>query len=559
MYYINFYIIILIILVWPKNTNAQSVTVIINEIMADPEPVLGLPAVEYVELKNAGSGPVELEGYQWKDRSSQSILGSCRLAAGEILILCAMSDTALFSGYGRVMGLHPWPRLNNSDDDLELWSSRGLLVDRLSYSSSWYGNTKKDDGGYSLERINDFSWCGSEGNWGASNSATGGSPGEENSISSIDHSAPKLVKVIAEDSVRLRLDFDETVSPSSNPRILIEPEAVVSETSIGPGNEIIVNLGTALQGGIRYRMELSHVTDCSGNLAFAKQQKFFYLPEDPEPGDVVINEILFDPFPGGSDFVEIYNQSDLHINLRDWQIGNFSDSLVSVRVLTEEDFILSPGDHVVLSRDPADIKFHYPKSKHSRFLECSLPTLSNEMGSFAIADADGVMHDSITYHSDHHYTLLLEVEGVSLERIDPRAESMDHHNWMSAAESVGFASPGFLNSQSAPAHYQQAEIQIEPELILPQHDGNQDYTQIIYNFPKGGNVANVRIFDLKGNIIRHLVRGQYLGRSGFFTWDGTDWRSRRVKSGHYLISVEVFHDDGSQNTWLGKVSVAPRF
>ena len=42
----------------------------------------------------------------------------------------------------------------------------------------------------------------------------------------------------------------------------------------------------------------------------------FGLPDYVQPKDIVINEILYDPLPGGSDFVELYNKSNKIIDLK---------------------------------------------------------------------------------------------------------------------------------------------------------------------------------------------------------------------------------------------------
>ena len=49
-------------------------------------------------------------------------------------------------------------------------------------------------------------------------------------------------------------------------------------------------------------------------------------------------------------------------------------------------------------------------------------------------------------------------EGYSLERVDPLRPSSDNSNWQTAADVAGRATPGFLNSQYAPAPATSGEI-----------------------------------------------------------------------------------------------------
>ena len=128
--------------------------VVINEIMADPSPVVGLPELEFIEIYNASANYINLDSAQIGDPSTTStILGIEVLGPGEYAILCHQNNSAQFSGFGRVIGLSTFPTLNNAGDQLSLFVG-GLLVDDLNYTDTWYDDVNKKSGGFSLEQIN---------------------------------------------------------------------------------------------------------------------------------------------------------------------------------------------------------------------------------------------------------------------------------------------------------------------------------------------------------------------------------------------------------------------
>jgi hypothetical protein len=67
----------------------------------------------------------------------------------EYIILCAAKDTLLFKPYGKTIGLHPWPSLNNSSDSIQL-KFKGELWQEIAYNLSYYQSKEKENGGYSL-------------------------------------------------------------------------------------------------------------------------------------------------------------------------------------------------------------------------------------------------------------------------------------------------------------------------------------------------------------------------------------------------------------------------
>jgi flagellar hook assembly protein FlgD len=135
-----------------------------------------------------------------------------------------------------------------------------------------------------------------------------------------------------------------------------------------------------------------------------------------------------------------------------------------------------------------------------------------------------------------------------LERINPNGAS-DGTNFHSAAESVNFATPAYQNSQYSLSTIFKGDVNIDPETFSPDNDGYQDLLNINYQFPEPGNVANVRIYDRKGRLIRDLINNELLGLKGTFKWDGITEDNNKARIGVYLIYFEVFNPNGEQKVY----------
>ncbi|MBN8653763.1 MAG: lamin tail domain-containing protein [Cytophagales bacterium] len=537
--------------------------IILTEIFADPTPQIGLPDAEFIELYNRSVNPIDLAGWKFTDGSSTATLPTRIILPGQYLILTSNANAPLYNTFGNVLGAPNFPTLNNAGEALRVYAPGNQLIDSVNFNLSWYADEDKQAGGWTLELIDVNNICGEENNWTASEATTGGTPGAVNSVNTNkpDLTGPRLLTATVVTNSELLLTFDEklekpiTIQPFSIAPVV----AITSAQIISPAlRQIKLTLATNLQPKQLYTLTIVGLRDCAGNeIQETHNHKIFALPEAAESGDVLLNEILFNPRPGGVDFVELVNVSDKYINLKNWSLANFADNTISnARVITAQDIILSPGNFVAVTADGIVLKNQYPLSVEANFLIATIPSMNDDAGSIALISDTGANLDYLIYEANFHTPILKDKEGVSLERIAPSVATMNRNNWKSASSAAGFATPGYINSNSKPdAALKEDQIIIEPEIFSPDRPG-QDFAQIQYKFEQTGWVANVKIADQQGRILKELANNETLGYEGFFRWDGDRADGSRVRVGYYFVWFEVFQLDGQIKTFRKRVVVA---
>jgi len=528
--------------------------ILINEIFADPSPVVGLPDAEFAELYNNSNKIIDLNGFYFSDNTNVLNLTGKILPPGGYLILCANGDTSSFKSFGAVMGVSSWSTLlNNAGDDMFLRDSDSNIIHTVSYTDDWYNNTFKDGGGWSLEMIDPSNPCAEESNWAASVNADGGTPGKQNSVygSNPDTDSPVLVRADVLDSVNVQLTFDENLNSNGvdSAIYVINKGISVSLDSLLSPRTVKLTLSTELQKSTIYTVTVTGLDDCVGNTIGVNNTADFVFPEQGLVGDLIINEVLFNPRDNnsgtGSDFVEIYNNSTRYIDLAGWQLANWDkDTIDNLKSITANPYVIFPGNYVVLSKDIANIEYEYPLGIVETYLEMSsMPSYINGDGMVILISSVNTVIDSFSYDEDMHFVLLNDVNGVSLERLDFDRLTSDKTNWHSAAEAVGFATPGYLNSQYTPSSTS-GEVSVNPEVFSPDNDGVDDVVNINYAFDDAGFVGSITIFDSNGRPVKYLIKNELLGTEGTFSWDGSNEISERARIGIYVVYFEVFGVNG---------------
>lgn len=552
------------------STNAQIANrydIVIDELMADPTPQIGLPNNEWIELKNTSAIAINLQGFKLSDAAGTSgAMPNFILKPDSFVIVCTASAVAAMSAFGTVISVTSFPSLDNDGDQIYITSVQGKVIHTVSYDGSWYKNELKKDGGWTLEMVDTKNPCSGFSNWKAGIDLKGGTPGKKNSIdgNNADQTSPKFLRAFATDSLNITITFDEPLdsmkaATAGNYSISDGIGTPQSAIAVFPAfDKVNFKLNSPLQRNKVYTITANNVTDCAGNVIGNSKTARVGLSSVADSFDVVINEILFNPKPTGVDYIEIYNRSQKIIDLKQLYIANRNSTNVisSIKQLSFESILLFPQDFLVITEDPSIVKTEYVTTNPEAFLTVnSMPSFSDDKGNVIILNAQGNIVDEVKYSDKWHFQLISNTEGVSLERIDYNSPSIQN-NFHSAATSVGYGTPGYKNSQYRIDAQAQGEITVTPEIFSPDNDGIDDFATINYSFPSPGYVTNISIFDAAGRPVRYLQRNALSGLTGSYRWDGLGEKLQKMPVGIYIIFTEIFNIDGKRKQFKNTIVLA---
>ena len=286
--------------------------------MADPTPQVGLPNNEWIELRNTTTSPINLSGWRISDATSSSgPMPNFTLKPDSVVIICSSAAVNAISAFGPTISVTNFLSLDNSGDLLSLKDAAGKTIHALAYDISWYQNELKKNGGWTLEMIDTKSPCAGISNWKASIDIAGGTPGKKNSVDAVnnDQLSPRLKRAYSTDSLTIILVFDEPVDSlkaATNTNYSIDGGLGIAESvTLGPlFDKVHLKLNSPMQASTVYTVTANNVTDCSNNILGSFNKAKVGLPVDALAGEIIVNEILFNPRPNAYDYIELCNKSD---------------------------------------------------------------------------------------------------------------------------------------------------------------------------------------------------------------------------------------------------------
>ncbi|MDR0667123.1 MAG: lamin tail domain-containing protein [Prevotellaceae bacterium] len=536
--------------------------IVINEIMASAAPSVGLPEISYIELYNRLSIPVSLAGWKMEFITAASgnvvsgTIDQATIPAQGYLILCARTAVEDMRYYGETAGLTNISSLTRTGKTLQLKDEEGVLLSRVSYANTWIADETKQAGGWSLEKIDADNLSENSSNWAVSEDASGGTPGRQNSVQrpNPDVEAPFVTGVQSIGNDSLRLTFNELFDTLN----ALRPECYAVNNGAGRPQQVFRHARNPLQvtlhftppfeEGIVYALTVTApFRDLAGHAPTEASYLFARLAP-PQANQIVINEVLFNPFVGGVDFVEIYNRSDSIFNLQHLRLAHRDrDNRVASEQAVEQPYFLYPNDYAVFTTDLEAVRlfYHVPYPEKVVLLS-GLPSFPDDAGHVVLLSETGAIVDELSYTAKMHSAFIAKPEGVSLERVNPERPTAETSNWQSTAQDRRFATPTEQNSQynPTPAHGSDGCFSLPFAVFSPDGDGYNDVLFIDYQIPESGYVATITVYDVHGRLVREVAKKALLGVASRFHWDGTRYDNHKAAPGIYLIFIEYFDLEG---------------
>ena len=527
--------------------------VVINELMFDPTPVVGLPDREYLELHNPGTAPINLKNWILELGSKQKIFPDIVILPTGYLLVTAPGGAKDLQSFGRVIEISGFV-LTNTGLAVSIYDAGKSLVDRVTYTPSMH-RKGFEQGGYSLERIDPLRLCGQIDNWSTTLSEKGGTPGCANSILAInsDLTPPQILASNFRDNATLEIQFSEKVVV---PGVLsdfirnIPAGVVIDSVRLDVSNPVMHIWFTpaTIRNGMRFQLVIHGIADECGNEMVDQVLKVgYYLPVK---SDILINEVLFNPFPDGADFVEIYNNSSHEVDLSELYLATRDEAkkLKQISQISTRQTYLAGATYLAATKSSEGVLRFYRTKCEGCIMETEkFPSLTDVSGSVVLINKNQEVIDEMNYTDAMHHPLISETEGISLERISFLQPASRKDNWQSAAKSAGFATPGYQNSvQELPDSTSQL-ICVEPLIFTPNGDGINDELKISVNPGHPGDILNITILNCAGYPVRNLVNNATTGSSDHFFWDGLNDDYQRVNLGVYILNILLFEQSGKRH------------
>lgn len=528
--------------------------IVFNEIMADPSPAINLPDAEYIELYNRSNKTFRTENWRLVAGTTSYLFPDTVIMPNSYTIICTEASESTFRRYGLALGLFTSATtLNNSGEALHLYDSENQIISWLEYSDSWYNDDYKAEGGWSLEQIDTSNPCNGKDNWTASKGKTGGTPGLQNSVNAenADSRKPEIKQIYVPNDSSVLLTFNEPLLSQTifnNENFVLSANIFPKKVEITGNtyNTILLTLNNRLEQVKVYTLSIRpSIRDCVGNMLDHQIDTIVGVPQLTDSLDIVINEVLFNPYSEKPEYIELYNRSDKILDASNLAFTFENNSTKSTFVASADAFLFYPHSYLVFSPDPDQVINTYKHCKASNIYGCNnWKALDDKEGTITLQTLNLTPIDKFSYSESTHQPSLTSKEGVSLERINTEVATNNPANWHSAAETVQFGTPGLLNSQYIAENNTTEPFTIENELFSPDNDSYNDVLKVIYHFDKPGFRISAWVFDAIGRKKTCLMNNALPENSGFFTWDGQSEEGKRCTPGMYIIFIRLVNDDG---------------
>ena len=456
----------------PLAACSRTTPIVVSEIMWKPAPRNDTNNCEFLELYNSNPWFQDISSYQLVCADMTYTIPPGTILAGGAYLVIAASPGSIKNVYGITNVLGPYQGSLKHAETLQLLDEQGSVLLTIPYTDTYPWPVATAATGHSLILANPSYGTGDPRAWAISD-VVGGSPGTMESFhpSPLRHVVINEVLANAENQPTLpyvelynhstnRVDLSGCVltdDPTTNQYVL--PPGTV----LGPGGFLACNaaLGFGLNpaGDTLYfiKQDGSRVLDAvqfegqANGVAWGRwpdgANDFYPLQSvtrgtNNSPiliGNVVINELMYDPISGNNDdqYIELYNQSQSTLSLSNWQFT------AGVTYTFPPAASIGPNGYVVVGRNSSELLSNYPSLNPAITYGNYTGKLSHNGARVALARPQSlnvtntiyVVEDEVTYGTGGRWGQWSSGGGSSLELIDPHSNHRLASNWADSDES----------------------------------------------------------------------------------------------------------------------------
>ncbi|RIK79510.1 hypothetical protein DCC62_05510 [candidate division KSB1 bacterium] len=519
---------------WPRST------LVINEIMFTP--ASGQP--EWLEIYNPQSFSVPLLNWMIEDEAGSrgAIEKNIFIPPRSLRVLTASADMATLFNLPEdaVILTNRFPSLNNSGDLILLRDFSDAVIDSVFYEGDWGAPGK------SIEKI----WHERDNNrrnWLPSAAAQGATPAEFNSVSPREYdlqleqlrftpAQPHYGENVELEAMILNrgrkalsnytVHFFYDPIGAQDSTVMVELGAFAAAQALAPEDFATVKLVWP-QPPSGKNVVIADVR-APQDLVLTNNHLTAELWVGYPAHTVAINEIYYAPRSSEVEWFELFNCSNATVNLARWRWQD-AESEVAV-IFPDSSFLLAPGAFAVIS-PKGSLPLLAPVAQ--RVVIGNWLTLNNEADRIRLWDFNKGLQDSVSFRNGWGGDT-----GFSLERINPRLPTQDSSNWSTCVDLAG-ATPGQQNSIYTSILPSATSLSISPNPFSPDEDGFDDFAIFNLNLPVTTASVHLKIYDLRGRLVRWLLNNRSVGSAFQVVWNGRDDEGQAVRSGVYLVFMQA--------------------
>ena len=453
--------------------SSRRTPIVISEIMYKPAPRSDGNNTEFLEIYNSNPFFQDISGYQIVANNMNYTFPAGTLIPGQAFFVVAASPSGIQNVYGLATNVFgPYTGSLKKSGTIQLLDEQGSLLLEVPYSNVYPWPVATDGTGHSIVLANPSYGEGDPRAWDISD-VIGGSPGEMEAFRPSPLRSVVINEILAHSENAGVPQFIELYNHSSNSVdvsgcILTDDPTtnkfvIPSGTVIGPAGFVSFTqsqFGFTLNGAGEtlyfIKPDNSRILDAvqfgaqangvsCGRWPDGANDFYAFTTNTPGTnnstivtGDIVINELMYDPISGNDDdqYIELYNKGTNMINLSGWQFTS------GVTFTIPTNTTLPPDGYLVVARNQTNLFAHYPNlnagntvgnytgslAHHGERVALAMPQTLNGTGTIYVVE------NEVTYGTGGRWGQWSHGGGSSLELSDPRADNRLAANWADSDE-----------------------------------------------------------------------------------------------------------------------------